>query len=521
MSETLLSAQSVSKAYGNLVVLDDVSFDIHPGEILGLVGRRGSGKSTLLHILGGSVPPSAGQLKINGVPAHFDNASQARESGIELVYQTPKLVNQLDVVQNIFLGREIFKSVGRPDLDRMYKEAEALLEQFGLPTNLLEKSVHTLSEEQRQLVSLLRAFCQETKLILIDDILPNLNYPYQRVVLNHLRQLAQRGTSVVISSENLKHLFKITNRILVLYQGKQVADKETSTSTPREVVELIVGTTNENQVTPVIWALESYHVAQKQTETLFRRQAELHENLQASGSLNRELVKKLSEQVTALDQLNAALQTTQKRLLTEREEERKALSRELHDAVMQDLLSINYRLESAEAQEPTELTNIVVGIREVISDLRQLCRDLRPPTLDMHGLMTALRSHAAEWSERTDIPIEVEIDKSIGRLPDINEISIFRIVQEGLSNIFKHAKAQHVWLQVSRTSSDNILIRLTDDGLGFTSPFNLVDLSNENHFGLIGISERAALLGGKMRVTPKPQGGSILEVELPSPFPSA
>jgi signal transduction histidine kinase len=228
--------------------------------------------------------------------------------------------------------------------------------------------------------------------------------------------------------------------------------------------------------------------------------------------------------------------------MTEREEERKALARDLHDQVIQDLLSFNYRLEEVEDNEipdeqRAELDAIRGGIRQVVSDLRQLCQDLRPPTIDNHGLPSAIRSFAQEWAERTGVSLELSIDPDLGRLPEAIELSVFRIVQEGLNNIRKHAAARRVHLTLELTPMDSLLLCLVDDGSGLppaslaaassaaasstaASAPNLASLSAGKHFGLLGISERAALLGGSMQVQSPPDGGMLLRVEIPSPYPS-
>ena len=211
--------------------------------------------------------------------------------------------------------------------------------------------------------------------------------------------------------------------------------------------------------------------------------------------------------------------------MTEREEERKFLARELHDQVIQDLLSFNYRLEEIESEvdeegQQAELASIRQSVRQVVADLRQLCSDLRPPTLDAHGLKAALRSLAEEWAERHNIWLELNIDPKLGRLPEALELSVFRIVQEGLNNIRKHASARHVALRVERTPTASIRLELIDDGQGLPKPMDLAELSAAKHFGLLGISERVALLGGTMQVESPRTGGTILEVEIPSPYPS-
>ena len=527
MSQKLLQVQALSKSHGHLHVLKKVSFDLQAGEVLGLVGRRGSGKSTLLNLLGGAMQPSSGKIFFAGNDYSEQNAISARQAGIELVYQTPQLLEALDIVHNIFLGHETgwIGSIGSSSWDRMYAQARDLLVSLDLPSSFMREKVKDLTDEHRHLVAFARAVCQPPKLLLLDDFLPNLSFRRQELILEHARRLADAGVGVIISSDNLKHLFKLTDRILVLFEGRVSNIRATEDVTPREIVELIVGANNSKQVTPVIWALENYHAAQKQTKKLFQQQTALHEDLQASDTLNRELVEKLSVQVKASDRLNAALQATQRRLLTEREEERKALARELHDLVIQDLLSANYRLEEVEGQlevdEPHgELETIRNEIRQVVDDLRQLCRDLRPPTIDNHGLVTAIRSHAQEWEERSGISIQIDIDPVLGRLPEPVEISIFRIIQEGLNNIGKHATAENASVSVQRTPRDSLLIRIVDDGKGMGASLNLADLSSQKHFGLIGISERAALLGGTMSTESSLEKGFILQVEIPSPYPS-
>lgn len=523
----LIQVQSLSKTFGHLRVLDRVSFELRRGELVGLVGRRGAGKSTLLHLIAGVNQPSEGQILLDGRAVRFKMASQAHHHGIELVHQSPQLVEQQSITENIFLGRELRSPLrfGLPDWERMYSQARAFLAEFGLPAGLLHQSIGSLNVEQRHLVALARAFCAPSRLLLLDDMLTHLSFHRQQILLQRIRDLAEKGMGAVVCSEDLKHLFNITDRILVLYEGRLIADLRTADCTPREVVELVVGVDNREQVTPVIWALESYHQAQRQTEDLFRRQAELHVTLEASDTLNRQLVEKLREQVKAMNRLNKALQQTQRRLMTEREEERKALARELHDSVIQDLLSLNYRLEETElnessAEQRRELGEIRHNIRQVVSDLRQHCRDLRPPTIDNLGLSTAIRSFVQEWEDRTGIEIEMEIDEGLGWLPESIELSVFRIIQEGLNNVSKHADAQAARLALQRTPSDNLLIRISDNGRGFGALPSLADLSAQKHYGLVGISERAALLGGSMRIESPKRGGLVLQVEIPSPYPS-
>ena len=551
MGDIVLHAESLSKNFDRLPVLKDITFSVGRGEIVGLVGRQGAGKSTLFHLLNGGTIPSSGTIYLDGEPLRLHTRDQAQKRGIETIYQisnpidqfnvasnflanrelwnettrrTSGLVEHFNVIENIMLGREITHHPGTIDWDAMTKTAVRLLEEFDLPPDLIRERVRNLSDEQRQIVTAARALSKPCKLLLVDDIIPVMSYERQKILTGKIRELAGRGTSVIISSDDLNHLFAITDRILVLYEGRLVADRRTSDAVPREIVELIVGSSRQEQVTPLIWALESYHNAQQQAEELQRTQKTLEQSLEARTSLNRQLFEHLGSQIEALGQLTDALQATQRRLITEREDERKALARELHDQVIQDLLSFNYRLEEIENQEPSgdlqgEMESIRQGIRNVVGELRQICSDLRPPTIDHHGLSAAIDSLVHEWAERSNIQVQLEVDPALGRLPETIELSVFRIVQEGLSNIRKHAAARRVRLVMHRTPSASLLLRLEDDGQGLSIPADLASLTAQKHFGLVGISERVALLGGTMNIETSAGNGMILRVEIPSPHP--
>jgi len=531
MAEARLCLTGVSVKFGKRVVLKGISFSLDPGEVLGIVGRPGAGKSALLNLLGGVHDPSEGEIRYNGSALRASNPHEAQKLGIELVHQKPMLVEWLNVLQNIFFDREKFllrlrwlPAVYLSDWKGMSRDARVWLDRFDLPAEMLHKQVSTLSEEQRQVVALCRVLCRPMQLLLLDDSLAALSYRRQQILLEIIRELAGRDVAVLISSDNLNHLFSITDRILVIYEGRLAADRRTSDTNPREIVELIVGDTRPEQVTPIIWALESYHLAEQQTEELRRTQAMLQESLEAKDSLNRQLIARLQDQVKALNQLNLALQAAHRRLNTEREAERKSLSRELHDQVIQDLLSFNYRLEEAGAKadsqsQQKDLAELRDGIRQVVGDLRQLCSDLRPPTIDTHGLPAAIRSFAQEWAERNGIILHLEIDPELGRYPESIEICVFRIVQEGLINIRKHAAAKNAFLRMQRSPTAGLVLDLRDDGRGSVQSLDLASLSARKHFGLVGASERVALLGGSMQIETSPGGGLALRVEIPNPYP--
>jgi len=167
-----------------------------------------------------------------------------------------------------------------------------------------------------------------------------------------------------------------------------------------------------------------------------------------------------------------------------------------------------------------KLIQIRQGIRQTVGSLRQVCSDLRPPTIDHHGLSAAVRSFASQWSEQTGIPVALEIDPSLGRLPEPIELSVFRIAQEGLRNVGKHADASRVDLTMKRTHAASLLLRLTDNGRGTRAPVNLAELAEQKHFGLVGISERVSLFDGTLEITSPPGGGMTLQIEIPIPYPA-
>lgn len=523
----ILRVDLLSRDFGMVPALRDVTFSLAPGEVLGVVGQRGAGKSTLFQLLSGVHTPSDGEIIFNGQPVTFQTVSQAENLGIVAVHQTPQLIDHMNVMHNVFMGREVRgKGLFRFNREgRMLQVTRELLTAFDMPSELAEESVENLSDEERQIVVLARALCRPCRLLILDDALEALSFARQELLLERIRELSEQQVAVILSSDDLKQVFAVTHRILILYQGHQVALRRTSETTPRDIVELIVGSNRQERITPVIWAFENYYEAQQQTEELRQAQRELKQSLEEKNSLNQQLIQRLENQVEALDQLNIALQETGRRVMMEREAERKALARELHDQIIQDLLSYNYQLEEAESrisgeEQQQEISQIRNNIRQVVGSLRQVCSDLRPPTIDNHGLPAAIRSLVSKWSKQTGTSVELDIDPELGRLPEPIELSAFRIVQEGLRNIQKHSGASKVRLKLHRTPKASLRVYLADDGHGLPAPPDLAALAEQNHFGLVGISERVSLMDGSLNFSSPPEGGLELEIEIPSPYPS-
>lgn len=522
----LLKVKNLSKSFGTLPVIQNVNFEILPGEVVGLTGSTGSGKSVLVMLLAGLYEPNSGEItfknKILGWPF------SAQSAGIGVIHQRPTLADNFDVPSNIFLGNEI----GRPNqlgwlriLNRhkMDQETMRLLDLLGVQVNSLREKVFNLSGEQRQMIAIARVMTSPARMIIIDEPTVSLSYPFQQRLLGMIQTWRDRGTAVLFSSNDLDHLFSVTDRVIVLDQGKISLDKRTDEVTREIVVDHLLGTAKSRQQVPINWDFDSYDMIRDHAEKLRYHQMLLEKDLAAEGTLNRQLTEQLAEQLRVLDQTNLALRDAQKRLLSEREEERKHLARELHDQIIQDLLGINYELEEIGSIRKLTSTyterifHIREGIRDLVGNLRQICGNLRPPTIDSLGLGAALQSYTHDWSDRTGIAVDLKLDEHLGRLPEVIELSIYRIIQEGLSNVWRHAQATRVYVSLLHTSPRTLRISLQDDGEGLDDELDIKELAAEGHFGLTGINERVALMGGRMHLQNLQEGGSQLMVEIPHP----
>ncbi len=525
--EELLRAVGLSKKFGALPALVQVDLTVGAGQVLGVAGESGSGKSVLLGILAGIHQPDSGELFFAGRRLRWP--FHAPSLGIGLVPQKPVLVEHLDIVGNILLGRELGWRFTARWLDvlsrkRMEAEAQRVLDQLGIEVGSLRQKTADLSSEQRQMLSIARVVALGPRLVLADDPGPLLNYANQQRFLAQIQAWQQAGAGVVFASNNLDHLFAVTDRILVLRDGRKVADLPTERLTQEAVVSAMAGTTDQEYLTPVVWALKSYYRTRQQADQLQTDVVDLQRDLSDRDRLNRTLLEQLAEHVNALDLANQQLREAHRRLLTEREEERKRLARELHDGTIQDLLSLNYELEDLAAGDdlPAAVQEALLGIRTeirtLIGDLRHICSDLRPPSIDSLGLGAALQSYCHEWGRRSGIPVELDLDPLLARLPEETELSIFRIVQEALNNVRLHSGASRAQVSLRHTSPRAVLITVADNGCGLPEGCcDLHALAERGHYGLLGISERVELAGGRLKLQNRAEGGLLLQAEIPHP----
>ncbi|MBN2048653.1 MAG: ATP-binding cassette domain-containing protein [Anaerolineaceae bacterium] len=521
----LLEVSNLSKRFGTLSALRSINLEIYPGEVVGITGQSGSGKSTLAMVLAGRYPPDEGEIYYHDKPLHWPY--HIRSLGIEVIHQTPRLAENLDITSNIFLGNEISWSIGKwlmvPNQLEMDQRAAAILAELGVSYTSLREEVYNLSREKRQMVAVAQVMTGNPRLIIIDDPTQILSYPFQKKLLSLIAQWQQQGISVLFFSNNLDHLLDVTERIIVLRKGYRAAEFKTEDADREEIIASMVGTTDYQQLIPIIWALDNYYHAREHADNLQMGQILFEREQISQESLRHQLVDRLTEQITSLDSTNQALQNAQRRLMSELEKERKYLAREIHDQIIQDLLSTNYQIEELESSAETtpalkeNLSDIRDSIRSMIDELRNICGSLRPPTIDSMGVNAAILSFAQEWSKRTGIEIKLDLDPDIGRFSESIELSIYRIVQEGLNNVHKHSNANHANIGLKRFSPRALMVTISDDGNGLAEDFDLNAYSKEGHYGLLGIGERVALLGGRLRVQNQPEGGLLIQAEIPHP----
>lgn len=243
--QNVIEARSIAKHYRAVTALENVNFHIKPGEVVGFAGDNGAGKSTLMRTVAGDVEPSAGQLLVNGSQLVAYNPKRARELGIEMVYQDLALCDNLEIYENIFLGREIrrFGAFGINALDRstMLRRASQILEKLELQLPSLTEPVSALSGGQRQLVAIARAMASSPKLVILDEPTAALSVKAGRPLLELIRKLPGSGTSVMLVSHRLSDLMETTHRIYILRRGSIACELQTEHTTETEILHHMAG----------------------------------------------------------------------------------------------------------------------------------------------------------------------------------------------------------------------------------------------------------------------------------------
>ncbi|MBB5222203.1 fructose transport system ATP-binding protein [Amaricoccus macauensis] len=248
MAEPILTARGLVKRYGRVTALDHADFDLMPGEILAVIGDNGAGKSSLIKAISGAITPDEGEIRLEGAQINFTSPMQARDAGIETVYQNLALSPALSIADNMFMGRELrMKGVmgnvfGKLDKAAMAKFARAKLSELGLMTiQNIHQAVETLSGGQRQGVAVARAAAFGSKVIILDEPTAALGVKESRKVLDLIQDVRSRGMPIVLISHNMPHVFEVADRIHVHRLGRRLCVVDPKDYTMSDAVAFMTG----------------------------------------------------------------------------------------------------------------------------------------------------------------------------------------------------------------------------------------------------------------------------------------
>ena len=239
--EPILRMRGIGKSFGAVRALNNVDFEVYPGEVVGLVGDNGAGKSTLIKTIAGVGPADEGDIYVEGQAVKITSPQIATHLGIETVYQDLALCDNLNVVSNLFLGREERTSFGMLKEIDMERRALEVLRTLDVKLPSVRAIVSTLSGGQRQSIAVAKTILRNAKVILLDEPTAALGVAQTRQVLNLIRRLREQGLAVVVISHNLADVFEVVDRVIVLRLGRRVGTFEVKNTTPEQVVSAITG----------------------------------------------------------------------------------------------------------------------------------------------------------------------------------------------------------------------------------------------------------------------------------------
>lgn len=245
MSDALLEVRGLSKHFGAIRALNDFDMTINRGEVVALAGDNGAGKTTMIKTISGVFQPTAGEIRLKGAPVHFATPQEARDRGIETIYQDLALADNLSIGANIFLGREpMTRMFGfLPVLDRkaMRKAARETMALLDFHVSRLDAPVSNFSGGQRQAVAIGRAVHWDAQILIMDEPTAALGVPEQRKVIALIHQLKAQGRGIIFISHNLQDIFAVSDRIIVMRRGIKAGERRISETSHDEVVKLMIG----------------------------------------------------------------------------------------------------------------------------------------------------------------------------------------------------------------------------------------------------------------------------------------
>ncbi|MEI7772599.1 MAG: ATP-binding cassette domain-containing protein [Chloroflexales bacterium] len=241
----VIEARGICKYFGAVTALESVSLRLMPGEVLGVVGDNGAGKSTFMKVLSGMHPPTKGELLINGEPVHFRSPRDARDCGIEMVYQDLALAGNMRIDENIFLGREpLRRALGfLPIIDHKggARQAQEHLDKLKIHVKSVGQRVEELSGGQRQAVAIARATAFNAKVVIMDEPTAALAIKEVRKVLDLIRDLRNHGIAIILISHRMDDIFYVCDRVMALFRGHNFAEAPLAQTDRNEVIGWIMG----------------------------------------------------------------------------------------------------------------------------------------------------------------------------------------------------------------------------------------------------------------------------------------
>ncbi|MEZ5832254.1 MAG: ATP-binding cassette domain-containing protein [Dongiaceae bacterium] len=240
----IIEMRHINKSFGAVRALIDVDLRLHPGEIMGLVGDNSAGKSTLMKILTGAYSRDSGEVLVNSAQTHFKSPHESRAAGIEMIYQDFALCGNMDVGQNIFLGRWPRRGMF-VDRKAMYREADTVLKRLKVDVNSVYQRVESLSGGRQQSVAIARAISFDPRVVVLDEPTANLSVMATERLLETMLELKRHGVAQIIISHRLQDIFAVGDRVMVLKRGENVGERYIKQTTEQEVLEIIVSGRSE------------------------------------------------------------------------------------------------------------------------------------------------------------------------------------------------------------------------------------------------------------------------------------